>query len=343
MSDEAAACYADCSLAGVPYSSSWTDAEYCGFYYSSGCTQDTVASHECIPDCLMDCSHAFCDTFATLAYTCYLTGNSDMKQSTESACLASYASQSDTKTEMTFTSGMTWSNVGVEEMQNSADAQLAARQAMADSLEGVSVEDVSIADMTAASDTRRNLRNAPGGATGNHLSLADSPAVKVLFSIRVLLENLGYSSADAAAAYDSLSSQITAAVDSGDFQQKLTSALQAIDPSSTIFSNIDVSKVMDFSDMAVVPLETRAPTQSPGSDSGASFPLYAIIIVAVGGALLIGGVVVYFVTSVSSSTKKTTNPHTAVPQQESAVEMNHQEKRVEDRVTHAGAGTMLGE
>jgi hypothetical protein len=253
-SERTTSCYSDCSYNGMTVEpANWGEAEYCAFYASTGCTEESVAADTCMPSCLSDCVDVFCDSMSTLVYACDSSSDATYANKTrlENQCLNSNAATAETETLMTFDSSNTFDGVSADEMRNDQASQDAAIAAMSLAMSGIPANQITIKSIT--DSTRRNLqgnvqRRLAGGVT-------------VVYSILANLEALGYSSTDSSAAYNSLTGQISNSVSSGAFQQNLKAAGQSKGVST--FAAATVSKPPAFSEPTTVAVKTVAPTSAP--------------------------------------------------------------------------------
>lgn len=230
----------------------WGSTEYCQFYASTACTEDTVGAYACVPDCLNDCSDVFCDSMSTLVYACDPDSSATYSNKTvlETECLDAYAEGAETETLLEFDSESTFDDVSAAEMRNSTEAQNAALSAMSLAMSGVPVSQITIKDIKDEESNRRLFRRF----------LQTSGAI-VTFGIVAKLEQLGYKSTEGAAAYTSLTNQISQSVSSGAFQQNLKAAGQTA--GVTTFQNAKVNKSPVYTDPVVVAVVTVKPTSFP--------------------------------------------------------------------------------
>jgi hypothetical protein len=262
--ERTASCYADCSYPGMTMQpEDWTDEEYCAFYHQSAtCSATSVASYSCVPSCLSDCSDVFCDSMSTLVFACDDSVHATYKNKSalEKSCLNSYATNSPTRTQMSFTSQAEFGNVSPSEMDTTTGRE-AAIAAMTMAMPGVTADQVTIESITEIESRRRLLSNKVINGV-----VVQAVSSNVLYKITVVLEL--YISSSYTAAYDQLVGEISSSVSSGQFQQNLKAAGQQL--GVTTFQSADVSKTPAYSSPELTPLVTASPTPSPSSSPTAS-------------------------------------------------------------------------
>ena len=254
-SERTKSCYSDCSYPGMTVQpADWGQEEYCAFYASTTCTEQSVSQDLCTPTCLTDCVDVFCDTMSTLVYACDSDSTETYADKTalENQCLDASAANAETETLLIFSAASSFDDVSAAEMEASEDAKTAARTTMSLAMSGVPVNQIVITDISDSS-TRRQLQG------GSSRKLTTS--TEVTYQITAKLEALGFKSTDGDAAYSSLTGQISNSVSSGAFQQNLKASGQTI--GVTTFSNAKVIKTPSYSEPDVVSVVTTTPTSMP--------------------------------------------------------------------------------
>jgi hypothetical protein len=241
----------------------WTEEEYCAFYQqSTTCSESSVASYSCVPSCLSDCSDVFCDSMSTLVFACddSVHATYKNKSAVETSCLNSFAANSPTRTQMSFTAQTEFGGVSPSEMDTGAGRQVAIA-AMTLAMSGVTADQVTIKSITGTESRRRSSnKNMIAKSYMRNGVVAQAATSNVLYEITVVVELLGYSSSSYTAAYDQLVGEISASF-SGQFQQNLKAAGQTA--GVTTFQSADVSKIPTYGSPEVTQLVTVAPTPAP--------------------------------------------------------------------------------
>jgi hypothetical protein len=243
----------------------WTEEEYCAFYQqSTTCSETSVASYSCVPSCLSDCSDVFCDSMSTLVFACddSVHATYKNKSAVQKSCLNSFATNSPTRTQMSFTSLAEFGNVSPSGMDTTAGRE-AAIAAMTMAMPGVTADQVTIESITGSESRRRLSSNKVVQSHMRNGVVVQAVSSNVLYKISVILELLGYTSSSSTAAYDQLVGEISSSVSSGQFQQNLKAAGQQV--GVTTFQSADVSKTPAYSSPVLTPLVTASPTPAPSS------------------------------------------------------------------------------
>lgn len=231
--------------------SDWDIEDYCQFYSeSTSCSILSVSDCSCIPNCLLDCPDVFCDSMSTLVYACnnnimYPTFKN--KTNVESSCLSSYASQSPTKTQMTFIAEFIFNNVDPIEMKQTTSINVAITT-LSVSISGIPANQIKIIE-----------KNDITSNQVNDISLSVNSIIN--YEITVILESLGYNADSASTAYDHLITEITESVVSGSFQQNLRALGYTTD--ITTFQNAIISTIPTYSSPIIINIETYLPTILP--------------------------------------------------------------------------------
>jgi hypothetical protein len=276
-------CYADCTYPGMTLApADWGEEEYCAFYeQSTTCSESSVSAFSCVPTCLKDCSDVFCDTMSALVFACDVTSRATYRNKTavESECLASYAANSSTQTQLSFTSETEFGGVSPSEM-DTPESRNAAIVAMSLAMSGVTTDDITITSITGTEARRLNilpkhlsiktavvgstsLRNGLPASTGGADISVQAVSSTVNYQITVLLEQLGFSNTATTAGYDQLVAEISSSITSGKFQQNLKAA--GATAGVTTFQSADVSKIPIYSQPQVIYLTTDSPTLVPST------------------------------------------------------------------------------
>jgi hypothetical protein len=240
----------------------WTEEEYCAFYQqSTTCSETSVATYSCVPSCLSDCSDVFCESMSTLVFACDNSVHATYKNKSavETSCLNSFAANSPTRTQMSFTAQTEFGGVSPSEMDTTGGRE-AAIAAMTLAMPGVTADQVTIQSITGTES--RRLSAFKNGHLKNGV-VSQAVTSNVLYKITVVLELLGYSSSSFNAAYDQLVGEISVSISSGQFQQNLKAAGQTA--GLTTFQSVDVSKTPTYTSPEVTQLVTVAPTPAPSS------------------------------------------------------------------------------
>jgi hypothetical protein len=174
--------------------------------------------------------------------------------------LNSFAANSPTRTQMSFTAQTEFGGVSPSEMDTGAGRQVAIA-AMTLAMSGVTADQVTIKSITGTESRRRSSnKNMIAKSYMRNGVVAQAATSNVLYEITVVVELLGYSSSSYTAAYDQLVGEISASF-SGQFQQNLKAAGQTA--GVTTFQSADVSKIPTYGSPEVTQLVTVAPTPAP--------------------------------------------------------------------------------
>jgi hypothetical protein len=205
----------------------------------------------------------FCDVFSSLTYTCTGTeGTYADKSVVESECLNSYSENAPTKTDIVFLSGMTFGDTDADTLANDPVSQEAAIGGMSLSLSGVPMDQITIQSISAST---RRLRNSE-----NKLHVSATGSAIVEFEITAVLEQLGLTANDAQQAYDSLVTQITVAVQNGQFVHNVKASGATLGVDTFGDSSVDPTSLVN-TEYTRIPIITAVPSSSPSeSPSGPS-------------------------------------------------------------------------
>jgi len=194
------------------------------------------------------------ESFSTLNFKCDANADSATyadKTALDAACLNSYADEADTVTNINFNSDMTYDGVNSSYFMNN-DTQASAIFAMAESMAGVTANDVSIENITDVVTTVR--------VRGRRLDTTTS--AKLTYKIATTAEKLGFSSSGATEAFASLTKQISASVTTGNFLTLFKSAAASNGAAVPTTMSVPVSGV-SFSEPEIEYSVTAPPTPSP--------------------------------------------------------------------------------
>jgi hypothetical protein len=269
-------CLATCSYPGMTVKpESWSETDYCAFYSSTGCDMSEVETYYgCNPSCLNACPDVFCDVFSSLTFTC--TGTSGTyadKSNVESECLSSYAVDAPTETQIVFKAGLVFGDTDTATLSNDLNSQAAAIAAMSLAVSGVPENQISITDI---SDAARRSRHLSVLSQNRYKDVhVTGTGTQVTYSITAVLEQLGLTANDASIGYDSLVSQITTSVSTGQFVQNLKASGQVMNVSTFAYVSCD-ENTLAYTEYDRVAIRTAVPSLSPtnGPTSPSAAPTF---------------------------------------------------------------------
>jgi len=164
------------------------------------------------------------------------------------------------KTEVSFQCNMDLVGTDKHRFMNDTAAQQAVIDSFAAGMNGTSEDQVFITNIT---DTSGRRLSHVAESNKHHLRSGVQTAaagIAITLEVRRILEKMGLTSSDAAALHASLTSQLTAAVTSGDFTARLATRLSELGSTMTLTPQTETFSVGDYTLRLV---ETPAPSLQP--------------------------------------------------------------------------------
>lgn len=295
-------CYADCTYPGMTIApANWSIVEYCSFYISTGTSTSDVEKYKNVPQCLSECSDVFCDSFSSLTYACPAPhGVYAEKLSVNTKCLDAYAASFSTRTEMTFTTALSFAGVSADDLRNDQAAQNASILTLSSSMNGVPANQITIEDIVDVTVRKLSQRLRMDVRSLMGLIHVSATEAQIKFKIIAILEQLGFSSDQVDAAFNALTVQISDSLTSGQFQSNLIFYGDQL--GSTTTNAITVANTVTFTDPVVTVLNpTMAPTDSnsgkgnDGEDALSGGAIAGIVIACVVVSCAIAALAYYYI------------------------------------------------
>eukprot|EP00596_Hydrurales_sp_CCMP1899_P003775 CAMPEP_0119046180 /NCGR_PEP_ID=MMETSP1177-20130426/44901_1 /TAXON_ID=2985 /ORGANISM="Ochromonas sp, Strain CCMP1899" /LENGTH=466 /DNA_ID=CAMNT_0007018959 /DNA_START=655 /DNA_END=2055 /DNA_ORIENTATION=- len=179
------------------YSATWIQTDYCTFYTSSSCSVSAVSTATCIPTCLQSslCASAYCDRFSVLSYSCENPSQFTypVSDTLGSECIKSFIQESNiAESVLSFSMSLQLSGVAEADLTSDTNGLIAVRSAVADSITGVYINDLTISTVSAS----RRLSELGGGDIEGGLHRKDGGRVKGVHAGREEVRSVGTGSGE---------------------------------------------------------------------------------------------------------------------------------------------------
>lgn len=189
-----------------------------------------------------------------MTFGCDSSGDYVDKSELDSSCLATYGNTSETRTQMDFSSSMEYTGVSADQMKYDFAAQDAALTATAQSMSGVTKENIGIESIT---DSARRVLSSAFNIQPTAVGCT------ITFNVRTFLEDMGFTPYQSEEAFAQLTEQLTDSVISGNYMQFMKQSYsQNPSQNNTLDSLGDISSPT-YTEYTVTVIRTASPTTIP--------------------------------------------------------------------------------